>query len=272
MKCPALSSILAATVFVAPPRCRDCGLHSVEAQIQRCHEKCKKCHLFDYNQEWHCLECFPGYALWVDGCFLPCPQGEFRYGYDCQKCGIHCEECVGTLDHECLKCLPGYHLSYTNRCVKDCPRGKYTEDDGSGCGKCNAYCKTCIAQYMTSCTSCYDGYTLRIHEPYTKSGECMQRCPDPYFRDSANDLRCIQCGEYCLKCNSLYNCSKCESYTTLSNGKCYNTAQVAVSEGISFKDYLESGAGKQWTGDGPSWEAVVSEALGVPIEEVAGLR
>ena len=36
------------------------------------------------------LECNPGFDLWVDGCFLPCPIGEYRYGYTCEKCYANC--------------------------------------------------------------------------------------------------------------------------------------------------------------------------------------
>lgn len=240
----------------------NCGFRMSKAQIQKCHEKCAKCHLFDYSKEWHCVQCMPGYTLWVDGCFLPCPRGEFRYGYKCMKCGMHCDECVGPLNQECTKCTAGYHLSWRGTCIKDCPPGQYSMADGSGCGKCNAYCRRCIAEYLVSCTRCYEGYTLKVHEHNTKSGECMQNCRDPYFRDSADDLRCIQCGEYCLSCNSLYNCTKCEAGCTLHNGICYATADVAVNEGISFEKYLQSGAGKQWTGDGPDWKAVLAESQG----------
>merc|ERR1719183_3123963 len=84
-----------AVMFVAVPFQRNGGgLRVVSAQIQECHEQCAKCHLFDYNKEWHCVECKPGYKLWVDGCFELCPRTFFRYGYECQQCGMYCDECV----------------------------------------------------------------------------------------------------------------------------------------------------------------------------------
>ena len=51
------------------------GLQATWAQVEMCHPECKTCHLFDHDLSWHCLECNPGYDLWVDGCFLPCPTG-----------------------------------------------------------------------------------------------------------------------------------------------------------------------------------------------------
>lgn len=241
--------------------CSNLGLRGVEAQIQKCHEKCSKCHLFDYNKEWHCVECMPGYTLWVDGCFLPCPVTQFRYGYECMNCGMHCDECVGPLDQECTKCSAGYHLSWRGTCVRDCSRGSFPLADGSGCGTCNPYCRRCVAEFMISCTQCFQGYDLRIREPKTQSGECMQSCAAPFFRDSADDLRCIQCSQYCLSCNTLYNCTKCEDFCTLHNGICYATANVAVNEGINFDKYLLSGAGKQYDdASAPDWSTVVADA------------
>lgn len=238
------------------------GPRMARAQIYKCHDKCIKCHLFDYNNEWHCVQCAEGYTLWVDGCFLPCPRTKFRYGYECLSCGMHCDECVGPLDQECVKCSEGYHLSWRGTCIKNCARNEYPLSDGSGCGTCNPYCKTCMAEYLVSCTSCFDGYTLRIQEPNTRSGECMQNCRAPYFRDAADDLRCIQCAEYCLQCNSLYNCTSCEPGCTLFNGICYFTADIAVNEGMNFDKFMNSGAGKQWPDDvtGPLWLDVLAEA------------
>merc|ERR1719197_912367 len=82
--------ILAAMFVAVPPRGSHSGVRVATAQgIQKCHKQCAKCHLFDYNMEWHCVECKPGYTLWVDGCFEPCPRMYFRYGYDCLHCGMH---------------------------------------------------------------------------------------------------------------------------------------------------------------------------------------
>lgn len=82
--------------------------------------------------------------------------------------------------------------------------------DGLSCDECDAYCRECMSGSRIGCTSCYSGYTLRVLDTRTNSGECMQDCAKGFFRDAPNDLRCIQCGRYCLDCNSLYNCFECQ--------------------------------------------------------------
>eukprot|EP00435_Cladocopium_sp_Y103_P027797 s1155_g6.t2 len=64
------------------------------------------------------LECNPGFDLWVDGCFLPCPIGEYRYGYTCEKCYANCNVCVGGLAHECQVCADGYTFDFRGLCVR----------------------------------------------------------------------------------------------------------------------------------------------------------
>merc|ERR1712014_118114 len=98
-----------------------------------CHERCSKCHLFDYNMEWHCTECDPGYELWVDGCFLPCPEGQYRYGYKCENCPQYCKRCVGGMKHECRECQDGFLLDFRGVCMRKCPEGEFTNLNGYDC-------------------------------------------------------------------------------------------------------------------------------------------
>lgn len=213
------------------------------AQEYRCHPKCATCHLFDYDMSWHCVECSPGYDLWVDGCFLPCPLGQYRYGYECMPCTAYCNRCVGTRRHECLECSRGWKFDMRGLCLRECEDAFFPSLDGSSCGECNPYCRTCLSEYRISCTSCYAGYKLRALDVNTSSGECMQICPEGYFRDSTTDLRCIQCGENCVQCDSLENCSRCEDGSTLHRGLCYPIPDFVVSSKVDFDTYMDSGAG-----------------------------
>eukprot|EP00439_Symbiodinium_sp_Y106_P031637 s88_g3.t2 len=136
------------------------------------------------------LGCNPGFDLWVDGCFLPCPAGQYRYGYDCLECPPNCDVCVGGLAHECQVCSPGYIFDFRGLCVRECNRGRYAPaNDRTRCDECDAYCRECIAGTRISCSSCYSGYTLRILDANTNTGECMQDCRKGFFRDSPNDLK-----------------------------------------------------------------------------------
>jgi len=230
------------------------GFSWVTAQIYKCHQQCKTCHLFDYDQSWHCVECNDGYELWVDGCFLPCALGEYRYGYNCKPCTDHCNHCVGGMRHECTECASNYEFDMRSVCVRSCDAGYYPLLDSSGCGECNAYCKTCLSEYRISCTSCFDGYYLRILDENTSSGECMLDCNTGFFRDATNDLRCIQCSEYCLACDSLENCSSCEDGTSLYRGLCYVVPDYDTESTIDFMTYMNSGAGLTVDlDDGPPW-------------------
>ncbi|CAE8661377.1 unnamed protein product, partial [Polarella glacialis] len=213
---------------------RGTGLVQISAQVQQCHAKCKVCHLFDYDMTWHCIECQKGYELWVDGCFLPCPTRQYRYGYNCESCYRNCDQCVGTMAHECQVCSRGYKFDFRGLCMVECTPGKYPSVDGQVCNTCDSYCKTCIAGSRISCSFCYEGYTLRILDFNTNTGECMQDCKKGFFRDAPNDLRCIQCSSYCIDCNSLYDCFECEPGATLFRGICYLIPTSMVDQGIDF--------------------------------------
>jgi len=220
-----------------------------------CHEKCTKCHLFDYSLEWHCLECEPGYELWVDGCIAPCPARQYRYGYDCFDCPANCEKCVGPLRHECKKCDPGFELDARSVCMKSCQDGAFPSLDGLRCPDCNPYCKTCLDAYEISCTSCFEGYYLRVLNERTQSGQCMMTCPLGFYRDAPTDVRCLACSKSCANCTSADLCFKCEEGSSLHRGYCYVNASMSEREAINFENFLESGAGIQWDQDqAPQWQ------------------
>jgi len=236
------------------------GLRGADAQQYMCHTECAKCHLFDYDQTWHCIECNTGLELWVDGCFRPCPLGQYRYGYECKSCTNYCNHCVGSMRHECSECARGYGFDMRSVCVRQCEAGSFPTLDGSACDECNAYCKTCISGYRISCTACFEGYTLRVLDASTSSGECMQVCPVGYYRDSTTDLRCIQCGKYCLRCDSGETCFKCQDTATLYRGLCYLIPSFVQNADIDFESYMNSGAGMQVDINDPTrptWENLI---------------
>lgn len=233
-------------------------LSGTDAQVYECHDQCKVCHLFDHSREWHCLECHAGYELWVDGCFAQCPPGKYRYGYECQDCPSNCLRCVGGLAHECTECASNYRFDFRSLCVRDCLDGFYPTLAGDVCDECDSYCKTCIAGATISCTSCYTGYALRVLEPRTGSGECLQNCRKGFFRDAPSDRRCIQCSEHCVDCESLDNCFECIEGASLFRGKCYLVPQTLENEAVDFETYLASGAGLAWDpAMGPDWDILV---------------
>lgn len=230
------------------------GLVAVRGQVEKCHPQCKKCHLFDYDLSWHCLECYPGYELWVDGCFAPCPAGQYRYGYKCEKCFANCAKCVGGMAHECQECSNGFVKDFRSLCTRQCGTGRYATVDGLTCEGCDSYCRECIAGSRISCRSCFAGFTLRIIDETTQTGECMRNCEKGFFRDESRDLRCIQCGKYCADCESLYKCFECEPGCTLFRGICYLIPTGQIDQTIDFDTYLNSGAGKAWDdSEQPNW-------------------
>mmetsp|Transcript_5581 Transcript_5581/g.7791 ORF Transcript_5581/g.7791 Transcript_5581/m.7791 type:complete len:151 (-) Transcript_5581:12-464(-) len=145
-------------------------------------------------------------------------------------------------------------------CISNCEEGFFPDRSGlAACHQCDAYCRTCLDSYQVSCLSCYDGYTLRVLEPRVGTGECMQDCPDGYFRDAPDDLRCIQCGQFCARCESLELCFECQEGYNLYRGMCYANPNLALQATIDFETYLDSGAGQQWDeGEAPDWNELTT--------------
>jgi hypothetical protein len=233
--------------------------HAVGQGREECHPKCKTCHLFDYNLEWHCVECMEGYELWVDGCYAPCGAGKFRFGTACTPCTANCDECFGARLHECMRCSAGYEMDPRGLCMKTCNRGFYSANDASECLECNARCKECMDGSEVACISCYEPeYVLRVLEPRTQSGQCMNVCPPGYFRDAPSDLRCIQCPILCTACTSVDLCTSCVPSANLYNKQCYANTSESLQDQITFETFLESGAGVQWDPEAaPLWTDLV---------------
>jgi hypothetical protein len=179
----------------------------------QCEDGCVECLRLDHVKEWRCIRCADGLDLWVNGCYEPCGQGEYRNGRDCEKCPENCDVCSGDHEHECLQCSRGYEFDSANRriCVPECPDRSFPDPSGEYCSECDTTCATCVDQWKISCTACSDKeYTLRILDENTMSGECLRQCDDGFFRESPGDLRCIQCQTNCMKCKSRYECFRDE--------------------------------------------------------------
>ena len=164
-------------------------------------------------------------------------------------------------DSHVFRAYFGTVWQWQDRChCVPCSSLGYASLDGLRCDDCDAYCRACIAGSRIACTACYSGYTLRVLDTNTSTGECMQDCPKGFFRDAPNDLRCIQCGQSCLDCNSLYNCFECETGATLFRGICYLDPTSTVDQTVDLQTYLSSGAGATWNSeDAPSWTLLTSQ-------------
>lgn len=234
-----------------------CRLPAVRAQIYECNSNCESCHLFDFDLKWRCVKCKDGFDLWNDCCREPCGPGFFPYGCDCGQCTANCVSCVGPQSHECVECAPGFKHDFRGLCVRDCAFNEYAHQ-GITCESCNPYCLTCLAGSQVSCTSCFEGYTLVIRNNETGSGECMENCPQRFFRDASTDLRCLQCAQYCDNCTDYDHCQQCEPLATLWYGICYPFVDAAAAAAVDFDSYMESGSGVQWEWeDAPDWQELM---------------
>lgn len=87
----------------------------------------------------------------------------------------------------------------------------------------------------------------------------MQNCPKGFFRDAPNDLRCIQCAQYCADCEGLETCFECEPVASLYRGQCYLIPTTAADTGVDFETFLASGYGIAWDeADAASWDILMA--------------
>lgn len=191
--------------------------------VYKCQENCLRCERLDYVDEWRCRECMSGHTLWVDGCYAPCPSGEFRNGPYCEQCTPNCDVCSGPEVHECLQCANGYSFDFRGLCLLDCAFGLYPYLDTSSdppqskCGMCHPSCATCVSNSKVSCTDCPPSFHLAVHDDRTQSGECLKDCETGYFREASgvkmsdtSQLRCVECMSNCRSCISRDYCSRDE--------------------------------------------------------------
>ncbi|CAD7943079.1 unnamed protein product [Amoebophrya sp. A120] len=277
--------------------------------IQVCDANCARCRVFAHQVSgcnpdrkvpcqtgWHCMECRPGYELWFDRCFQPCPAGYFRYGYQCQRCSLNCLECTGPHPHECIRCAPTHIFDDRKLCTKRCPDGFYPAlDDGKtgatviypdlgdgrretvdymGCGTCHHTCKTCRSWTAIACTSCdAESYFRPIffaanagiteRQP-PGTGECVKTPNLRFYRRKPEDTRQYECPEGTLECESSWRAFRCDPSTHFPPiiqadqvPKCHAIQQLDQSS-ITAETYLGDAVNNPGA---PSWSSVSDVAL-----------
>ncbi|CAD7973538.1 unnamed protein product [Amoebophrya sp. A25] len=284
------------------------------AAIQKCDANCARCRVFAHEVSgcdperkipcqtgWHCMQCRAGYELWFDRCFVPCPTGQFRYGYECQKCTKNCLRCTGPHPHECIQCAPTHEFDARNLCVKRCADGYYPalEDyqtqelaiypnfgegrseaqiDFGGCGLCHHTCKTCRSWSAITCTSCDAESYLRQNfwaanagttrgSPGT--GECVPISARGFYYKKPEDSRQYECPPGTLRCESAWRAFECDltshNYEPVVQ-KCFTKPLLDQAE-ITAESYLGDAVNNPGA---PSWSSVSTVALeGLGVQTAA---
>ena len=171
------------------------------------HGTCRKCPYEDLST---CIECNEPYVLYGSECVRECPPHHYKHKDGnierCIPCADGCDICN---EHNCTKCLNGlYFYEYSNDCIQ-CKLPSQPINDT--CKECSVEgCQFCVDGDTTTCKVCKDGF-------YYLNGECVVTCVAPYFEDG---IKCTQCMEHCLQCNSIDKCEQCETPFVLLEGKC----------------------------------------------------
>ena len=151
-----------------------------------CLSSCREC---SSQANGVCLSCGSGFYLNTAGSCTVCAASF------CSSCNVN----------GCNTCLPGYTLTPTFTCAKNC----------------KAPCATCSQNSSTLCTSCLAGYTFDSTTStcvgvITCEGGCNV-CPFQYALSA--DKQCLQCGGSCSRClaSSLTTCTSCMDGMYLSS-------------------------------------------------------
>jgi hypothetical protein len=187
------------------PKCAD-GWRDVKGICQKCPEDCITC---DEDLE-NCTSCPDGYTLLFGGCFLECPEGNYKYFIgdkeQCVPCKKPCLSCED--ENTCDKCDAPFKL-YDGVCDDECPKGTVDMGDGT--------CEDCEVTHCTSCTiakdecvDCDDGFWLF-------NGICQDFCPDGTF---PINKECHNCTKDCKICSAPDSCDVCKSGTYNKEGQC----------------------------------------------------
>mmetsp|Transcript_7136 Transcript_7136/g.17304 ORF Transcript_7136/g.17304 Transcript_7136/m.17304 type:complete len:651 (-) Transcript_7136:188-2140(-) len=253
-----------------------------------CDVNCARCRVFAHEVSgcdpannvrcqsgWHCMECYEGYELWFDRCFLPPPPTQYRYGYEYKSCDTNCLECTGDEAHECIRCAPTHEFDSRKLCVKRCADGFYPalldltkkpsqivtypdlgygrreEVDFNGCGKCHHTCKTCTSWPATACTSCdaesyfrpnFFAANAGIDRESPMTGECVKTPNMRFYRKKPEDTRQYECPPGTLECESEWKAfyMRCDLSTHIYSEvieKCYEKATLDQTS-ITAESYL----------------------------------
>lgn len=119
-------------------------------------------------------------------------------------------------DNLCRK----YILNKT--CVDDCPSlGYYVDIPLKECKQCHSSCSKCTGSQLDHCLVCAPGFLQLMDKNI-----CVQQCPTSYHLDQSRRV-CMPCPAQCNECNSLLECTKCESRLMLVQGRCVSSCSPA---------------------------------------------
>ena len=172
-----------------------------------CHSLCQTC---DGKELGDCLSC--KYFEGTNGeCVESCNAAtEYGFQKECRTCDPECIGCTGGTARNCLSCKNANH---EGECVERCPILTY-QDTNSDCSPCHSSCETCEAAGEYNCTTC--GISRLLTTWTANNATCTVDCFDGFFM---NARECSRCGELCLECTSLEDCTLCK-YVRLENGTC----------------------------------------------------
>jgi proprotein convertase subtilisin/kexin type 5 len=79
---------------------------------------------------------------------------------ECKPCDVTCLECTGPYLDNCIKCPNKRPYLQSNKCVRSCSEGYYSNETALRCFQCNSNCEKC-EHNSANCLSCKQGYTLK---------------------------------------------------------------------------------------------------------------
>ncbi|KAM9793224.1 proprotein convertase subtilisin/kexin type 5 [Syngnathus typhle] len=180
---------------------------SGDGECVACHPSCESCNGKNKNQ---CTKCTKGRFLSPQQtCVSKCPPGLFgdRLSGECQACPAGCLYCADL--ERCTRCLSRPTASLflqDGQCVQQCVRGYPV---GQVCRSCASDCASC-EKNATYCLSCEEPLLLLNHQ-------CVDQCPAGH---TVHIQECRRCPPACEECSPLGECTACEEYHFLHEGKC----------------------------------------------------
>jgi len=213
-----------------------------------CFEYCKICSAGKNDTSHNCDVCKDGYHF--IGTSKNCTNVQPNHTYldssdnSYKECYETCETCekAGTeTDHNCKKCINGYHFIYNQSglCIpeKDKCDSCYLDEEDDTYKQCYDSCLSCTkggTDSNNNCVNCKEHY----HFIYNLTGQCISennRPDDTYYDEEEDTYK--KCYEKCSKCASSgdevnHNCISCQNgYHWI-----YNHTAFCVKEGEQPED------------------------------------